>query len=98
MYFLRSYQSISDAFGMRLNEISDIGASSTAVFPRYPLSATNVDFSIANRSFVLIQQITSEYFSCLFFAIRSASLLLKRKHSFDIPPVVRKTKGVKIMA
>ena len=56
----------------------------------------SVVLSIANLNLVLTCLTTSQYLSFLFLAMRSANLLINCLHSFDIPPDVRNTAGVKL--
>ena len=84
--------------GMRLYETSDRGASCLMLifFPLYPRRAIRVVLSVANLIFVLTCLTPSQYLSFLFLAMRSANLLTNCLHSFDIPPDVRNTAGVKV--
>ena len=66
-------------------------------FPLYPRKAMSVVLSIANLNLVLTCLTTSQYLSFLFLAMRSANLLINCLHSFDIPPDVRNTAGVKVL-
>ena len=83
---------------MRLYETSDRGASCLMLifFPLYPRRAIRVVLSMANLILVLTCLTTSQYLSFLFLAMRSANLLTNCLHSFDIPPDVRNTAGVKV--
>ena len=49
--------------------------------------------NIVNLILVLICLTTSQYFSFLFLAMRSATLFTNRLHSLDMLPVVRNTAG-----
>ena len=84
--------------GMRLYETSDRGVSylQSIFFPLYPRRAISVVLSIANLILVLTCLTSLQYLSFLFLAMRSANLMTNCLHSFDIPPDVRNTAGVKV--
>ena len=84
--------------GMRLYKTFDRGVSCllSSFFPLYPRKAISVVLSIANLNLILTCLTTSQYLSFLFLAMRSANLLVNCLHSFDKPPDVRNTAGVKV--
>ena len=59
-----------------------------------PLRQTNADLRSVNEILVLIHEMVLAYCSHFLMAISCAKRLWYTKHSFPIPPVVVKTKGV----
>ena len=61
-----------------------------------PRRQTNADLKSANEVLVLIHEMVLAYCSPFLMAISCAKRLWYFKHSFPIPPVVLKTKGVNV--
>lgn len=61
-----------------------------------PRKQTSADLNIEKLIFALIHEIVEEYVSFFLFAINSARRLWYLVHSLLIPPVVEKTRGVKV--
>ena len=61
-----------------------------------PPKQTNADLKSANEVLVLIHEMVLAYCSPFLMAISRAKRLWYFKHSFPIPPVVVKTKGVNV--
>ena len=61
-----------------------------------PLRQTNADLKSANEVLVLIHEMVLAYCSPFLMAISCAKRLWYIKHSFPIPPVLVKAKGVNV--
>ena len=63
---------------------------------REPLGQSKADLSRAKDTFERIHEIVLLYPAPFFIEMSSANVLWKRLHSSAMPPVVVKTKGVKV--
>ena len=68
----------------------------TRLVVREPLGQSKADLSRAKDTFERIHEIVLLYPSPFLIEMSSANLLWKRLHSSAMPPVVVKTKGVKV--
>ena len=91
--YYTSYDGIS---GIVLKESSVKFTFGLRDFPLSPRNATSVLFRSVNLILVLKWFITWQYSSLVLFEICSAIFLWNLVHSGAIPPVVEKTKGVKL--